>query len=90
MSSSDDTRSPEAERARDRLDGEAEAVRTEQLEQALSRLAGEGELTETQRVAVERLSERLVDGVLAGPRSALDRPSNRRRAARTVLALFDR
>lgn len=89
MSIPDDTQSTETERASERLDCEAEAVRTEQLEQALSRLADEGELTDAQRAAVERLSHRLVDGLLAGPEAELRRASNRHRAARTVLELFD-
>jgi len=75
--------------ARDQLDREAAAVRTEQLEQALSRLADQGELTATQQAAVERLSERLVEGVLAGPRAELREPSDRAEAARAVLELFD-
>lgn len=75
--------------ARDRLDREAEAVRTEQLERALSRLATQGELTSAQRAAVERLSERLVEGVLAGPRAGLREPSTRTEAARAILDLFD-
>lgn len=75
--------------ARDRLDREAEAVRAEQLERALSRLATQGELTATQRAAVEQLSERLVESLLAGPRAGLREPSTRTDAARTILDLFD-
>lgn len=63
--------------ARDLLEREAAAARTEQLERALSRLTDEGELTAAQRAAVERLSERLVEGVLAGPRAQLGDPANR-------------
>ncbi|MFC6757580.1 glutamyl-tRNA reductase [Halomicroarcula sp. GCM10025894] len=74
--------------ARDRLDREAAAVRTEQLEQALSRLREEGDLTDEQRAAVEALSERLVDGLLAAPRAGLCDSADRAAAARAVLALF--
>jgi len=75
--------------ARDRLDQEAEAVRTEQLELALSRLRTQGDLSEEQRAAIERLSERLVAGVLGAPRAKLGESADGDEAARTVLELFD-
>ena len=75
--------------ARDRLDREAEAVRTEQLELALSRLQTQGDLSEDQRVAIERLSERLVDRVLEAPRAKLGESADGAQAARIVLELFD-
>ncbi|MDS0282892.1 glutamyl-tRNA reductase [Haloarcula onubensis] len=89
MAVQEETEPDSVARARDRLDREAEAVRTEQLERALSRLGERGELTPAQRAAVERLSERLVEGVFAGPRERLREPSNGTAAARTVLELFD-
>jgi len=76
-------------RARDRLDRNAESVRTEQLEQALSRLRARGDLTDQQRAVAERLSERLVEGVLGGPQAALRDPASQTETARTVLELFD-
>lgn len=75
--------------ARERLDRNAEAVRAEQVERALARLRANGELTDEQRVAVERLSERLVDGVLAAPRGRLRESADDAETVRTVLALFD-
>ncbi len=89
MAVQDESEPASAAAARDRLDRKAASVRTEQLEAALSRLADQGELTATQRVAVERLSQRLVEGVLAGPRAELREASNRAEAAQAVLELFD-
>lgn len=88
MAVPDDTSSQAVARARARLDREAETVRTEAVDRALSELAETGELTDAQRAAVERLSERLVDHLLAGPRARLAVPADREQTARTVRALF--
>ena len=72
-----------------RVEQRAERIRTEELERALGELAHERELTDDQRAAVEALSERLVDRVLAGPRTRLRRDGVREDdAAATVDALF--
>jgi len=89
MAVQDEQEAAGAGTARDRLDREAAAVRTEQLERALSRLREEGDLTDEQRVAVEALSERLVDGLLAAPRARLRDAAGGAEAARTVLELYD-
>ncbi len=89
MAVQDESESADATTARDRLDREAAAVRAEQLEQALSQLREEGDLTDEQRAAVEALSERLVDGLLAAPRAGLRESADRAQVARTVLELFD-
>jgi len=89
MAVPDETGSPAVVGARACLDREAETLRTEAVDRALSELAETGELTDAQRAAVERLSERLVDQLLAGPRARLAVPGDRDRAARTVRALFE-
>jgi|GEM_PF-2156215 glutamyl-tRNA reductase len=89
MAVQDEPEAPDVATARERLDREATAVGAEQLEQALSRLRETGDLTDEQRAAVEALSERIVDGLLAAPRAGLRDSADRAEAARTVLELFD-
>ncbi|MCJ0619237.1 glutamyl-tRNA reductase [Haloarcula hispanica] len=59
------------EEAIDRIDSRGAKIQREQLEQTLSQLQQDGKLTADQRVAVEELSERLVDRLLAVPRASL-------------------
>ncbi|EMA09015.1 Glutamyl-tRNAGlu reductase, dimerisation domain [Haloarcula vallismortis] len=54
-----------------RINSRGAKVRREQLEQTLSQLQDNGELTADQRLAVEKLSERLVERLLAVPRASL-------------------
>jgi len=89
MAVQEETDPASAARARDRLDREAEAVRSEQLERTLSRLRANGDLSDEQLAAVEQLSERLVDGLLAAPRARLREPTDDAEAARTLLELFE-
>ena len=66
------TESPtDVEEAIDRIDSRGAKIQREQLEQTLSQLQQDSELTADQRVAVEELSERLVDRLLAVPRASL-------------------
>jgi len=89
MAVQEESETSEVSRARARLDRDAEAVRAEQLERALSQLRANGDLTDEQRAAVEALSERLVDGLLAAPRERLRETADDAEAARAVLDLFD-
>ncbi|WP_336337302.1 glutamyl-tRNA reductase [Haloarcula brevis] len=67
------TESPvDVEEAIARIDSRGAKIRREQLDRTLSQLQADGELTADQRMAVERLSERLVDRLLAVPRSSLE------------------
>ncbi|MEZ3117245.1 hypothetical protein RYH80_15115 [Halobaculum sp. MBLA0147] len=58
-------------RARRTLDRHAATVERRTLRRALRRLEDQGGLSPAQRTVVERLVERLGDGVLAGPRATL-------------------
>ncbi|EMA18644.1 MULTISPECIES: glutamyl-tRNAGlu reductase [Haloarcula] len=61
----------DVEEAIARIDSRGAKVQREQLERTLSQLQQDGELTADQRLAVEELSERLVDRLLAVPRASL-------------------
>ncbi|MGB9931702.1 glutamyl-tRNA reductase [Haloarcula amylolytica] len=66
------TESPaDVEEAIARIDSRGAKIRREQLEQTLSQLQQDSELTADQRLAVEKLSERLVERLLAVPRASL-------------------
>ena len=66
------TESPvDVDEALARIDSRGAKIRREQLEQTLSQLQRDDELTAAQRLAVEELSERLVDRLLAVPRASL-------------------
>ena len=54
-----------------RIDSRGAKIRRKQLQQTLAQLQHDGELTADQRLAVEELSERLVDRLLAVPRASL-------------------
>jgi glutamyl-tRNA reductase len=67
-----DTESPvDVDEAIARIDSRGAKIQREELEETLSRLQRDGELTAAQRVAVEQLSERLVERLLAVPRASL-------------------
>jgi len=89
MAAQEETEPASVTRARDRLDREAEAVRSEQLERALSRLRANGDLSDEQRAAVEQLSERLVDGLLAASRERLRMSPGDAEVARILMEMFD-
>lgn len=67
------TQEPDRRRvAREALRRHAEAVRRRQLDAARSRLRAHGDLTEEQQAALDALATGIVDGVLAGPRAAVE------------------
>jgi glutamyl-tRNA reductase len=74
-----------------RIDERGAKIRREQLERTLSQLQADGELTADQRVAVETLSERLVERLLAVPRSSLQDAAKNADDERieTALSLFE-
>ena len=92
MSVNDDTAEPtiDVEQALGQLAARGAQVRAEQLEQALTRLRSEGELSDEQVAALERLSERLVDRLLAVPEETLREAANRgdEEAIETAMELF--
>jgi glutamyl-tRNA reductase len=61
----------DVEEAIARIDSRGAKIQREQLERTLSQLQQDGELTADQRLAVEQLSEQLVDRLLAVPRASL-------------------
>lgn len=66
---------------------QAESIRRKELQRALQRLNAEGELTDEQQAAVEALTERLVDQLLAVPRQRLNAVADEEEAE-TVIELF--
>ncbi|WP_254279361.1 hypothetical protein [Haloarcula marina] len=74
MSAPDDgpVRCADADRAIEAIRARGEDVRAEQVDRALSELDGD-DLCDAQREAVERLSERLVERLLAVPERRLRR-----------------
>ena len=85
MTGTDETTepTPDVEQAVEQLNDRGATVRAVQLEQALDQLCADGELTDAQRQVVEQLSERLVERLLAVPRSSL-RDADRTDDADTV------
>jgi len=81
----------DVEDAIDRIDSRGAKIRREQLERTLSQLQADSELTAEQQLAVERLSERLVDRLLAVPRASLqDAAQNAdEETIETALSLFE-
>ncbi|MFY4812533.1 glutamyl-tRNA reductase [Haloarcula sp. AONF1] len=81
----------DVEEAIARIDSRGAKVQREQLEQTLSQLQQDGELTADQRLAVEELSERLVDRLLAVPRASLQDAANSADDERieTAISLFE-
>ncbi|WP_276277829.1 glutamyl-tRNA reductase [Haloarcula regularis] len=69
MTGTDET--PDVEQAVERLSDRGATVRSAQVERAIETLRADGDLTDAQREAVERLSERLVERLLAVPRESL-------------------
>jgi len=80
----------EPTRAISHIEEHAEAIRTEQVERAVSRLANREDLTDEQQAAVEALSERLVERLLATPRQSLRAAERGDDTAATAVALFNR
>ncbi|MBX0324637.1 glutamyl-tRNA reductase [Halomicroarcula sp. F13] len=74
----DDTRetTTDVEQALGQIEARAAEIRAEQLERALTQLRAQGDLTDEQAAAVERLSERLAERLLAVPRASLRQPSS--------------
>lgn len=66
---------------------QSESIRRKELQRALQRLNEEGELTDEQEAAVEALTERLVDQLLAVPRQRLNAVADEEEAE-TVIELF--
>jgi len=74
-----------------RIDSRGAKIQREQLEETLSQLQQDGELTAAQRGAVEKLSERLVERLLAVPRASLQdaaRSADEERIE-TAISLFE-
>nr|WP_284008319.1 glutamyl-tRNA reductase [Halomicroarcula sp. YJ-61-S] len=92
MSVNDDTTEPtiDVEQALGQLAARGAEVRAEQLEEALTRLRADGDLTDEQVAALEQLSERLVDRLLAVPEETLREAANRgdEEAVETAMELF--
>jgi len=87
-----DTESPvDVDEAVARIDSRGAKIQREQLEQTLSQLQRDGELTASQRVAVEKLSERLVERLLAVPRASLQDAARSAGEERieTAISLFE-
>ncbi|MFC6975981.1 glutamyl-tRNA reductase [Halomicroarcula sp. GCM10025709] len=88
----DDTTEPtiDVEQALGQLAARGAEVRAEQLEEALTRLRADGDLTDEQVAALEQLSERLVDRLLAVPEETLREAANRgdEEAVETAMELF--
>jgi len=61
----------DVEEATARIDSRGAKIQREQLERTVSQLQQDGELTAEQRLAIEQLSERLVERLLAVPRASL-------------------
>jgi len=87
-----DTESPvDVDEAIARIDSRGAKIQREQLEETLSQLRQDGELTASQRVAIEKLSERLVERLLAVPRASLQdaaRSADEERIE-TAISLFE-
>jgi glutamyl-tRNA reductase len=81
----------DVEDAIDRIDSRGAKIRREQLERTLSQLQADSELTAEQQLAVERLSERLVDRLLAVPRASLQDAARNadEETIETALSLFE-
>ncbi|GGN96252.1 glutamyl-tRNA reductase [Haloarcula pellucida] len=91
MSVNDDIHetTPDVEQAIGQIESRAAGIRAEQLEQALTQLRARGDLTDEQAAAVERLSERLAERLLAVPRESLRQSSNAGdRTVETAVELF--
>ncbi|MFC7020560.1 MULTISPECIES: glutamyl-tRNA reductase [Haloarcula] len=69
MTGTDET--PDVEQAVEHMCDRGATVRSAQVERALEELRADGDLTDAQRQAVERLSDRLVERLLAVPRESL-------------------
>jgi glutamyl-tRNA reductase len=81
MTGTDET--PDVGQAVEQMSDRGATVRSAQVEQALEKLRADDDLTDAQRQAVERLSERLVERLLAVPRENL-RATDRADDVRTV------
>ncbi|WP_419181155.1 glutamyl-tRNA reductase [Haloarcula halophila] len=81
---------PDVEQALGQLAARGAEVRAEQLNRALTRLRADGELSAEQVAALEQLSERLVDRLLALPEETLREAANRGEedAVETAMELF--
>ncbi|MDS0223142.1 glutamyl-tRNA reductase [Haloarcula sp. S1AR25-5A] len=86
------TESPvDVDEALTRIDSRGAKIRKEQLERTLSQLQADSELTADQRLAVEELSERLVDQLLAVPRASLQDAARNadEETIETAMSLFE-
>ncbi|RLM90635.1 glutamyl-tRNA reductase [Haloarcula sp. Atlit-7R] len=74
-----------------RINSRGAKIQQEQLEQTLSQLQQDGDLTAAQRLAVEQLSERLVERLLAVPRASLQDAAKNADDERieTAISLFE-
>ncbi|MGB9952957.1 glutamyl-tRNA reductase [Haloarcula marismortui] len=74
-----------------RINSRGAKIQQEQLEQTLSQLQQDGDLTAAQRLAVEQLSERLVERLLAVPRASLQDATKNADDERieTAISLFE-
>ncbi|KOX92049.1 glutamyl-tRNA reductase [Haloarcula rubripromontorii] len=74
-----------------RINSRGAKIQQEQLERTLSQLQQDGDLTAAQRLAVEQLSERLVERLLAVPRASLQDAARNADDERieTAISLFE-
>ncbi|WP_324757293.1 glutamyl-tRNA reductase [Haloarcula montana] len=81
---------PDVEQALGQLAARGAEVRAEQLDRAVTRLRADGELSAEQVAALEQLSERLVDRLLALPEETLREAANcgEEDAVETAMELF--
>jgi glutamyl-tRNA reductase len=81
----------DVEEAIARLDSRGAKIQREQLERTVSQLQQDGELTADQRLAIEQLSERLVERLLAVPRASLQDAARNADDERieTAISLFE-
>lgn len=83
------TDDPEPAESISYITARGEAIRRRELETALDRLEAQGELTPGQQAAVEELSERIVEELLAVPVDAIERaPGSDTEALEVALRLF--
>lgn len=84
------TREPpvDVEEAIARLDSRGAKIQREQLERTVSQLQQDGELTADQRLAIEQLSERLVERLLTVPRASLQDAARNADDERIETAIF--
>ena len=81
----------DVEEATARIDSRGAKIQREQLERRVSQLQQDGELTAEQRLAIEQLSERLVERLLAVPRASLQDAARNADDERieTAISLFE-